>query len=143
MKVQDLDVSTKFYENVFGFKLGKDTERDGHISRHMSDGSTDIALMKYASEDVPEAMLSGAGPGIHHWGMEVPDVHAAARQIEAAGGQILSKPDAKALKFRGPDGNIAEIVPHRRLRRLYLIRSQSRVATERARPWIATPPRSG
>jgi hypothetical protein len=26
------------------------------------------------------------------------------------GGTILSKPDAKAVKFRGPDGNICEMV---------------------------------
>jgi hypothetical protein len=26
------------------------------------------------------------------------------------GGTILSKPEAKALKFRDPDGNVAEIV---------------------------------
>jgi lactoylglutathione lyase len=110
MKVNDLDVSTKFYENVFGFKLGRDVSRDGHLSRHMSDGETDITLLKYESEEVPEAKLSGEGPAIHHWGMEVPDREAVAAKVAAMGGTILSKPGAKALKFRGPDGNIAEVV---------------------------------
>ena len=33
-----------------------------------------------------------------------------ADEIKAAGGQILSKPEAAALKFRAPDGTLAEIV---------------------------------
>ena len=110
MKVNDLEVSTRFYENVFGFKQRKTTSRDGHQSRHMTDGETDLALMKYESEDMPEAKLAGDGPAIHHWGIEVPDRAAVAQEIETHGGVILSKPNAKALKFRGPDGNIAEIV---------------------------------
>lgn len=110
MKVNDLEVATRFYQNVFGFAQRKEVNRDGHVSRHMTDGETDITLMKYDSEDMPEARLSGEGPGIHHWGLEVPDRQAIAQQIEAMGGTILSKPNATALKFRGPDGNVAEIV---------------------------------
>lgn len=110
MKVNDLEVATRFYENVFGFKQLKTVKNHGHLSRHMTDGDTDIALMLYDSEDSPEAQLAGTGPGIHHWGMEVPDRAAAAEKIKAAGGIILSKPDAKALKFRDPSGNVAEIV---------------------------------
>ncbi len=110
MKVTDLEASTKFYENVFGFKQLATTSRDGHLSRHMTDGETDLALMYYESEDVPEAQLAGSGPCIHHWGLEVADRAAFAEKIKQYGGTILSKPDAKALKFRGPDGNIGEIV---------------------------------
>ncbi|HTV30089.1 MAG TPA: VOC family protein [Xanthobacteraceae bacterium] len=110
MKVADLEKSTRFYENVFGFKQLETVKNHGHVSRHMTDGETDIALMVYDSEDAPEAQLAGKGPGIHHWGLEVPDRAVAAEQIKANGGEILSKPDAKALKFRGPDGNIGEIV---------------------------------
>jgi hypothetical protein len=54
--------------------------------------------------------LAGSGPGIHHWGLEVPDRAAAAENITAYGGVILSQTSAKALKFRSPDGNVAEIV---------------------------------
>jgi lactoylglutathione lyase len=110
MKVNDLEVATRFYENVFGFKQLKTDKHRGHVSRHMTDGETDIALMIYDSEDAPEAQLAGTGPGIHHWGLEVPDRAATAEVIKAHGGVILSQPDAKALKFRAPDGNVAEIV---------------------------------
>ncbi len=70
MKVNDLDVATRFYENVFGFKQLKTVDsKTGHLSRHMTDGETDIALMVYESENAPEAQLAGTGPSIHHWGL--------------------------------------------------------------------------
>jgi 4-hydroxyphenylpyruvate dioxygenase-like putative hemolysin len=114
MKVNDLELSTKFYENVFEFKQGKTVKKSGHTSRHMTDstGECDITLMVYDDETSPEAQLAGgSGPAIHHWGMEAPEDRAVlAKRIEAMGGTVLSKPDAVALKFRGPDGNVTEIM---------------------------------
>jgi len=110
LKVQDLERATKFYENVFGFRqLGTGHSRQ-HISRHMTDGEIDLALMVYDSEDAEEAQLAGPGPRIHHWGIEVADKQAFADEIKKNGGTILSKPDEGALKFRAPDGTVAEIV---------------------------------
>ncbi len=110
IKVQDLEGATKFYEDVFGFKQVK-TKRNGeHISRHMTDGNIDLALMIYDSEDAKEAQLAGPGPRLHHWGIEVDDKDGFAEKIKAYGGTILSKPEAGALKFRAPDGTVAEIV---------------------------------
>jgi lactoylglutathione lyase len=110
IKVQDLEGATKFYEDVFGFKQVK-TKRNGeHVSRHMTDGNIDLALMIYDSEDAKEAQLAGPGPRLHHWGIEVDDKAGFAEKIKAHGGTILSKPEAGALKFRAPDGTIAEIV---------------------------------
>jgi lactoylglutathione lyase len=76
----------------------------------MTDGYIDLALMKYDSEDAPEAQLSGQGPCIHHIGIEVDDRKSYEEKIKAFGGTILSKPGAGALKYRSPDGTIAEIV---------------------------------
>lgn len=114
IKVENLDTATRFYEDVFGFKQVA-TERNGqHISRHMTDGYIDLALMLYDSEDAPEAQLSGKGPRIHHFGIEVDDKNAYAAKLEAHGATILSKPGTGALKYRAPDGTVAEIVePHR------------------------------
>jgi lactoylglutathione lyase len=110
LKVNDLDASTKFYEDVFGFRQVK-TKRNGqHISRHMTDGNIDLALMIYDSEEAEEAQLAGPGPRLHHWGIEVDDKSGFAEKITAHGGTILSKPEAGALKFRAPDGTVAEIV---------------------------------
>ena len=110
LKVEDLDTSTKFYEDVFGFTQVSTGYRNGHYSRHMTDGSMFFTLMKYDSEASPEATLSGPGACIHHYGIEVDDRTAVAERIKAAGGEILSKPDARALKYRAPDGTIGELV---------------------------------
>jgi predicted enzyme related to lactoylglutathione lyase len=110
IKVEDLEAATRFYETVFGFKQLGTGRNHQHVSRHMTDGNIDLALMIYDSEDAAEAQLAGAGPRIHHWGLEVPDREAFTDKITRHGGTILSKPEAAAVKFRAPDGTIAEIV---------------------------------
>lgn len=109
LKVADLDVATRFYENVFGFRQVKTGRSRGHISRHLTDGHVDLALMLYDSEDDPEAKLVGPGPAIHHFGVAVADRRAVLDLIRANGGEILSNPDSGTVKFRAPDGTIAEI----------------------------------
>src|SRR5438874_7463314 len=110
IKVANLEEATKFYEDVFGFRQVA-TERNGqHVSRHMTDGYIDLALMIYDSEDADEAQLAGKGPCIHHIGIEVDDRKGYEERIKAYGGTILSKPGAGALKYRSPDGTVAEIV---------------------------------
>ena len=110
IKVENLEDATKFYEDVFGFRQVKTGHARGHVSRHMTDGRFDLALMVYDSEDVHEAQLSGAGPCIHHWGIEVEDRDATEALIKANGGTIISEPGEGALKYRAPDGTVAEIV---------------------------------
>lgn len=112
LKVKDLESSTKFYEEVFGFRQVTTSpgKPGGHVSRHMTDGNIDLALMVYESDASPEALLSGAGPCIHHWGAEVDDIKTAAQKIKDHGGEIFSPLDAGVVKFRAPDGTIAELV---------------------------------
>ena len=110
LKVTDLDAATKFYENVFGFRQVRTGRSRGHVSRHLTDGYIDLALMVYDSEEDAEAKLVGEGPAIHHFGIEVDDRRAFIEKIRANGGTLLSKPDTGTVKFRSPDGTIAEIV---------------------------------
>jgi len=110
LKVTDLEAATKFYENVFGFRQAGTGRSRGHISRHLTDGYVDLALMVYDSEDDPEAKLVGEGPAIHHFGIEVEGRQAFIDKIQANGGTLLSKPDSGTVKFRSPDGTIAELV---------------------------------
>src|SRR5262245_52379130 len=109
IKVMDLEPATKFYEEVFGFRQVKTGYARGHVSRHVTAGTIDLALMVDDSEGAPEAQLAGPGPCIHHWGIEVEDREAYAAKIRAHGGTILSEPGEGALKFRAPDGTVAEI----------------------------------
>jgi lactoylglutathione lyase len=110
LKVTDLEAATRFYENVFGFRQVGTGRSRGHISRHLTDGYVDLALMVYDSEEDEEAKLVGNGPAIHHFGIEVDDRRRFIEKIEANGGTLLSKPDERTVKFRSPDGTIAEIV---------------------------------
>ena len=66
--------------------------------------------MIYESEDVEEAQLSGPGPCIHRWASKSRIARAMSRKIKANGGTIISEPGEGALKFRAPDGTVAEIV---------------------------------
>jgi lactoylglutathione lyase len=75
----------------------------------MTDGNLDIALMKWDRED-DVATLAGAGPRIHHWGLEVADREAFGEIIKKHGGEIISKPGAPTLRFRAPDRTIVEVV---------------------------------
>ena len=109
LKVADLDQATRFYETVFGFRQVGTGRSRGHVSRHLTDGYVDLALMVYDSEEDEEAKLVGEGPAIHHFGIAVEDREDILAKIEAAGGTILSKRDAGTVKFRSPDGTIAEI----------------------------------
>jgi lactoylglutathione lyase len=110
LKVSDLEAATRFYENVFGFRQVGTGRSRGRVSRHLTDGYIDLALMVYDSEDDEEEKLVGEGPAIHHFGIEVDDRKGFIAKIEANGGVLLSKPDSDTVKFRSPDGTIAEIV---------------------------------
>jgi lactoylglutathione lyase len=114
LKVTDLESATRFYENVYGFRQVHTARSRGHISRHMTDGYVDLALMIYDSEDDAEAKLVGPGPAIHHFGIEVEDHEAFAAKVAANGGVILSKPGEVPIKYRAPDGTVGEIVPQGR-----------------------------
>jgi len=118
LKVSDLEAATKFYENVFGFRQVKTGRSRGHISRHLTDGYVDLALMVYDSEDDEEAKLVGEGPAIHHFGIEVDDRKSFIEKVKANGGTLLSSPDSGTVKFRSPDGTIAEIVDVGRYQRM-------------------------
>jgi len=111
LKVTDLEKATRFYENVYGFRQVGTGRSRGHMSRHMTDGYIDSALMVYDSEDDAEAKMVGPGPAIHHFGVEVEDHEGFAEKVVANGGTILSKPGEIPIKYRAPDGTVAEIVP--------------------------------
>ena len=118
LKVSDLETATRFYENVFGFRQVKTGRSRGHVSRHLTDGYVDLALMVYDSEEDEEAKLVGPGPAIHHFGIEVEDHQGFVEKVVANGGKILSKPGEIPIKYRSPDGTVAEIVPNARYEKM-------------------------
>ncbi|EWY41694.1 extradiol dioxygenase [Skermanella stibiiresistens SB22] len=122
--LDSLESATKFYEDIFGIYQTKSTHARGHLSRHMTDGNIDLALMLYDSEDEKEAKLAGAGPRIHHIGIEVDDRPSMIKKIEDNGGSIYSDRAEGALKYRSADGTLGEIVAVGR----YLKKDMSKLA---------------
>jgi predicted enzyme related to lactoylglutathione lyase len=117
-KVEDVEKERAFYENVFGYKHVNTVRRKGkdgdHISHHLTDGYMDLTLIHYESSDSDESDFAGPAPCIHHIGMEVEDLDAFIAQIKDNGGEILTAPGHLPVKFRSPNGPVAEVVPMQR-----------------------------
>ena len=117
LKVEDLERTSQFYENVFGFREVETSKVRDHTSRHLTDGAIDFALIKYDSEESAEAKASGQGPCIHHFAIEVEDVDKYVGEIKQFGCEIISEPGVIPVKFRAPGGTVAEIVPQARYKK--------------------------
>jgi lactoylglutathione lyase len=117
LKVEDLERTTQFYENVFGFRGMETAQVRDHTSRHLSDGAIDLALIKYDAEESKESLAAGQGPCIHHFAIEVEDIEKYAAEIAKFGCEIISDPGVIPVKFRAPGGTVAEIVPQARYKK--------------------------
>ena len=119
LKVENLEQATEFYQKVFGFREVETRKTRDHISRHMTDGQLDFTLMKYdAGTRSAESLAAGEKPCIHHFAIEVDDVAGCTAGLKKYGCEIISDPGVIPVKFRAPDGIVAEIVPARRYRKL-------------------------
>ena len=118
LKVDDVQRTGDFYQQVFGFQDAETRKTRDHVSRHMTDGQIDFTLMKYdAGTQSAESKAAGEGPCIHHFAIEVEDVEKATEQIKSYGSEVVSDPGVIPVKFRAPGGTIAELVPIGRYRR--------------------------
>ena len=112
LKVNDLDATTRFYREVFGFAEEVTSKVRDHTSRHLCVGDIDFALIRYdEGADSREAKASGEGPCIHHFAIEVDDIAAYTEKIRAYGCEIVSDPGVIPVKFKAPGGTVAELVP--------------------------------
>jgi lactoylglutathione lyase len=112
LKVEDLEKTTKFYEEVFGFWEAETRKTRDHLSRHLTDGEIDFTLIKYdADTQSAESKAAGEGPCIHHFAIEVEDMEKATAQIKSHGCELISDPGVIPVKFRAPGGTVAELVP--------------------------------
>lgn len=121
-KVTDPDQAAAVFKEVFGF-AETDRRSDGdHVSLHLSDGSFDLALVTFDSEeDGRMGLAAGSGPCIHHFGIDVSDTKEYTERLKKAGANILTDPTREnptTIKFTVPGGGgIGEIAPvdwHRR-----------------------------
>jgi lactoylglutathione lyase len=118
LKVDDLERTTRFYREVFGFKEMNTAKVRDHTSRHLSDGTIDLALIQYdAGTESAESRAAGEGPCIHHFAVEVPNLAAAEQRIRSLGCEIISDAGVVPVKFRAPGGTVCELVPQGRYRK--------------------------
>jgi len=118
LKVENLEQATEFYKKVFGFKEVETRKTRDHISRHMTDGQLDFTLMKYdEGTKSAESLAAGEKPCIHHFAIEVDDVAGCTAGLKKYGCEIISDPGVIPVKFRAPDGIVAEIVPAERYKK--------------------------
>jgi lactoylglutathione lyase len=84
--VKDMEESIRFYTEVMGFNI--DSQHDlgpaGTITLVKSDGETLVELIKNPVDQ----------PGLYSIGMEVEDIHATAKELEAKGAKITMEPRA-------------------------------------------------
>ena len=112
LKVEDLDATTAFYKDVFGFVETSTKKVRDHTSRHLSDGDIDFTLIRYDDgTQSRESKASGDKPCIHHFAIEVDDLAAYTEKLRGYGCEIVSDPGVIPVKFRAPGGTIAELVP--------------------------------
>ena len=108
LSVSDPDQAAKFFEDAFGMKrVGK-----AGIGCYVSDGTINVALLKYENE------VPGFHKGYHglvHFGMWVDDLDAATKKVTDAGASYLGgQPDNNPnsfyeVKYKTPDGVIFDL----------------------------------
>jgi catechol-2,3-dioxygenase len=129
LNVTDLDRSTAFYREVFGFDLaGEGQDGDRRWAFLAADGRLVVTLWQQAG-----APFSPGAAGLHHLSFEVPtidDVRAAETRLRAidasftydgvvphgaeadSGGIFFTDPDGTRLEIYAPTGAGGQAAPH-------------------------------
>ena len=111
----DPEKTAEFYKKAFDMiEVGR-TDSPIASGVYLSDGTINLAVLKYKSVEAagPERGLEWYG--LHHFGFWVDDVDAAGKKIEEAGGTYMmgeathSPGTYYEVKYRGPDGVICDI----------------------------------
>jgi catechol 2,3-dioxygenase-like lactoylglutathione lyase family enzyme len=111
LKVDNLEKEWRLLTDVFGLRHASTVQSVGHVSHHFTDGTITLTLMKYESEESPEALLAGPGPCIHHIGLEVDEPAQYDARLREFGCEILGgSPQKMPIKFRTTDGIVAELL---------------------------------
>jgi methylmalonyl-CoA epimerase len=107
--VRNLDDGIAMYQGALGLKVSKVTasEQDGVKMAFMPAGDTLVELLEPIDPSTGVARyLESRGEGTHHIALEVDDIEAHLRQLEAAGAQLIDK-----TPRRGADGLVAFVHP--------------------------------
>jgi catechol 2,3-dioxygenase-like lactoylglutathione lyase family enzyme len=116
LATQNPEVTADFYKKAFGFKEVKRVTSELAHGFFLSDGTINLAILKFKSWDQLGKGLDYVG--LHHFGITVDDVDDWTKKLESLGAECLLRrsPDRSAddfeVKFRGPDGVVFDISEH-------------------------------
>jgi catechol 2,3-dioxygenase-like lactoylglutathione lyase family enzyme len=119
---QHEEETAKFYVNVFGMtEIGK-IDIPIVSGYFLSDGTINLAILHFKSDQVAGVERGKEWSGIHHIGFEVEDLEEIARKLEAAGAsprddinQVLgigmggSRHGNAEVRYSGPDGVMFDV----------------------------------
>ena len=74
---QDPDKTAEFFRDVFDLEEVGRVENDNAVGYYLSDGSVNLAILKFRSDVVAGAEFGTEYAGIHHIGFQVEDAEAA------------------------------------------------------------------
>jgi predicted enzyme related to lactoylglutathione lyase len=113
--VSDIERAARFYESVFDLKRVGSDDMEFGSGIYLSDGTINLALLKYRGERGSGLLNASTFVGAHHFGFQVDDLAEAQKRIEAAGGTFFFdlgddvEKDNFERKFKDPDGIIFDI----------------------------------
>jgi len=116
LNVTDLNRSSKFYQDIFGFQEIKASHEEGREFAFLADGDTLVLTLWKQSE----GQFSPSTPGLHHLSFQVnsiDDVRSAEGRVRSSGARLHHNgivPHAEGAQsggifFEDPDGTRLEI----------------------------------
>ncbi len=114
LSVPDIEAAAKFYIDTFGMQrvnLAITPYGDG---LSLSDGTVNLTLLKFHTEDAAGDERGKDFVGLHHMGFVVDDLEASSAQIETNGGHFHRELKGGGgvdfeRKFRDPNGIVFDI----------------------------------
>jgi methylmalonyl-CoA/ethylmalonyl-CoA epimerase len=114
LTVPDPKKAAEFYMRVFGMKKVGETDWANASGVYLSDGTINLALLNYKTDEAAGEWRGRDFFGIHHFGFWVDDVAATRKAMEAAGARYwMGEPAAGGgfyeIKYRDPNGVVVDI----------------------------------
>ncbi|HJU09308.1 MAG TPA: VOC family protein [Candidatus Binataceae bacterium] len=114
LATNDPEKTAEFYKTAFGFQEIRKVTSDLARGYFLSDGTLNIAVLKFAKYDQLGKGLDYVG--LHHFGVVVDELGGCINKLESMGAECFMKPadDDRGkgnfeVKFRGPDGVVFDI----------------------------------
>ena len=99
---EDPDKTTEFFTKVFGMKRLRTTDGPGHFGHILSDGTINLAILRFKTDGAAGEEFGSEYRGLHHIGFEVEDLPETVEKLTVGEGKSRSDIDV-ALGIEGRD----------------------------------------